>query len=297
MSNQMGTAISMVAYQKRQESEKAARATPLGEYDRPQALDFLSRRPLNTVILSGWLREHGVVNPLNQGVFYGCRDTKGDFIGIALIGKNTFFEAHSDEAIRAFAECMRAYPDARMVFAEEETLTRFWHHYVRVGQSPRLSCQELLISIRRAPGNIDDHGDLRLATREDLDQIVAAHAELVLSETGVDPLEDDADGFRARCARRVEHGRVWVWMKSGKLIFKTDVISETPEAVYIEGLWLNPSERGEGISRQGLNSLCQRLLTGSNAICGFVDKKNAVARSLYRATGFVETHKYAKIYV
>lgn len=293
----MGTAISMATYQKQQEPEKAAGATPLGECDRTEALDFLSRRPLNTVILSGWLREHGVVNPLNRGVFYGCRDTYGDFIGIALIGKNTFFEAHSDEAIKAFAECMRACPDARMVFAEEEKLTRFWHFYKEGVQAPRLECNELLISTSQVQDDMEDTVELRPATQDELDQIVAAHAELVLSETGVDPLENDADGFRMRCAVRVEQGRVWVWMKSGKLIFKTDVISVTPEAVYIEGLWLNPSERGKGISRRGLSSLCRRLLTGSNAICGFVDKKNAAARSLYRAAGFVETDKYAKIYV
>lgn len=292
MSNQ-GTGT----YQKQQEPETAVRAVPLDEHDRREALDFLSRRPLNTVILSGWLRERGVVNPLNRGLFYGCRDSYGDLTGIALVGRNTFFEAHSDESIRAFAECMRACPDARMVFAEEEELTRFWNHYVRNGESPRLSCGELLISIRRAPNNTDDDVDLSLATGADLDQIVAAHAELVLSETGIDPLESDADGFRMRCERRVEQGRVWVWMKSGKLIFKTDVISATPEAVYIEGLWVNPDERGKGISRRGLYSLCRRLLTGSNAICGFVDKDNAAARSLYRAAGFVETHKYAKIYL
>lgn len=283
--------------QKQQESKKAVRAVPLDEYDRFEALDFLARRPLNTVILSGWIREHGVVNPLNRGHFFGCRDSYGDLTGIALVGRNTFFEAHSDESIRAFAECMRACPDARMVFAEEEQLTRFWNHYVRNGESPRLSSGKLLISICRAPNNANDDVGLSLATGAELDQIVAAHAELVLSETGIDPLESDADGFRIRCARRVEQGRVWVWMKSGRLIFKTDVVSLTPEAVYIEGLWVNPDERRKGISRLGLFSLCRRLLTGSNAICGFVDKNNSVARSLYCAAGFVETDKYAKIYL
>lgn len=292
MSNQ-GTGT----YQKQQEPETAVRAVPLDEHDRPEALDFLSRRPLNTVILSGWLREHGVVNPLNRGLFYGCRDPYGDLTGIALVGRNTFFEAHTDESIRAFAECMRTCPDARMVFAEEEQLTQFWNHYVRNGESPRLSCGELLISIRRVPNNTGDDVDLSPATSAHLNQIVAAHAELVRCETGIDPLESDADGFRMRCARRVEQGRVWVWIERGKLIFKTDVISATPEAVYIEGLWVNPGERGKGTSRRGLNNLCRSLLTGSNAICGFVDKNNAAARSLYRAAGFVETHKYAKIYL
>ena len=284
-------------YQKRQEAETTVRAVPLADHNRQEALDFLSRRPLNTVILSGWLREHGVVNPLNRGVFYGCRDTYGDLTGIALVGRNTFFEAHSDESIKAFAECMRACPDARMVFAEEEELARFWNHYVRNDESPRLACGELLISICRVPNDADDDVDLSLATGQELDQIVAAHAELVLSETGIDPLESDADGFRNRCARRVEQGRVWVWMKNGELIFKTDIISATPEAIYIEGLWVHPSERGKRISRQGLITLCRRLLTGSNAICGFVDRNNAAARSLYCSVGFVETNRYAKIYL
>ena len=120
---------------------------------------------------------------------------------------------------------------------------------------------------------------------------------MVHAETGVDPLKTDADGFRSRCGGRVDKGRVWVWVKNGELVFKTDILSVTPEAVYIEGLWVNPKERGNRYSTRGMASLCRQLETGSNVICGFVDAGHSMFDSLYRKAGFIEVDEYAKIYL
>lgn len=268
----------------------------LTENERQEAIEFLAVRPLHTVILSGWIRDNGILSPLNRGAFYGCRDTGNKLVGLALVGRNTLFEARTDEAIKAFAKCVRLCPDVRMVFAEEAKLSKFWRHYAGAGQTPRSSCSELLMS-NRAAKEIDNTVDLRIATQDNLDQIVSAHAGMVFAETGVDPLVTDAEGFRMRCARRVEQGRVWVWIRNGELIFKTDIISVTPEAIYFEGLWVNPVQRGKGYSRRCLTSLCQQLLTGTNTICGFVDEGHSVARSLYLKSGFAATDRYAKIYI
>jgi predicted GNAT family acetyltransferase len=151
--------------------------------------------------------------------------------------------------------------------------------------------------MRKAIKACDNISELRLATEEDLTMVATVHAQMVFEETGVNPLATDPDGFRLRCAARIKQDRVWVWVKNGELIFKTDVVSDTPEAIYIEGLWVNPNQRGTGVSKLCLASLCQRLLNHSNAICGFVDVENIAAQSLYRNTGFSITDNYAKIYL
>jgi ribosomal protein S18 acetylase RimI-like enzyme len=270
---------------------------PLTENERSEALNFLAVRPLHTVIMSGWMRDHGVVGPLNRGTFYCYRSASGKIEGIALIGKNTLFETRTGEALQALAQLARGCPDIRMVMAEGEKLSKFWYYYARPDQSPRSTCSELLFEMRKAIRPFDTISELRLATEEDLTAVAAVHAQMVDEETGVNPLVADPDGFLARCETRIKQNRVWVWVKDGELIFKTDVISETPEAVYIEGLWVNPNQRGKGFSKLCLANLCQRLLNHSSTICGFVDAENITAQSLYQKTGFSLTDYYAKIYL
>lgn len=278
-------------------SGSAVRVTPLLRSETGEALDFLAVRPLHTVIMSGWIRDYGIVSAAHRGRFYGCRDERGRLTGIALIGRNTLFEVRTHEALAALAEYARECPDIQMVMAEGEKLSKFWYHYARPDRAPRLTCRELLFQIRQSVRYFDDVIDLKPATEEDLDQIVPVHAQMVFEETGIDPLARDAEGFRARCAARVRQGRVWVWTRDGQLVFKTDVVSETPEAVYIEGLWTDPGERGKGYSKRCLASLCRQLSNNSRAVCGFVDVDNLAARALYQKTGFSVQEQYAKIYL
>ena len=67
-------------------------AERLTENQREEVLEFLARRPLHAVIMSGWIREYGIVSPQHRGDFYGCRDGEGNLVGVALIGRNTLFE-------------------------------------------------------------------------------------------------------------------------------------------------------------------------------------------------------------
>lgn len=272
-------------------------AEPLTEQHKQETLNFLSQRPVNNVILSGWILDYGIVSPQHRGTFYGCRDAKGNLIGVSMIGRNLLFEACTDESIAAFARCARDCTDVRMVFAEEEKLSTFWRHYRGEAPMPAVSRHRLIRSGGPISDEIEMVDELRIATLDDLDQIVSAHAEMVLVETGVDPLETDADGFRMRCAHRVEQGRVWVWIKGGELIFKTDILGVTPEAIYLEGLWVNPKERGNGHATRCLTSICRQLLSGSNTICGFLEAEHSLSNSLYRKAGFKEVDKYAKIYL
>jgi len=272
-------------------------AEPLTDADQQEALDLLSRRPVNTVILAGWIHDHGIVSPQHRGAFYGYRDANGDLAGVAMIGKNLLFEASSDDAITAFAKCARECAEVRMLFAQEHELVKFWSHFRSGVPMPTASHHHLVRSGGLIDKDIEPVSELRIATRDELEQVVSAHAEMVLAETGIDPLAMDAVGFRERCTQRIDRGRVWVWMKDGELIFKTDIMAETPESVYMEGLWVNPKERGNAYGRRCIATLSRQLGSGSQVVSAFVDAETSLFESLYRKAGFVEVGEYAKIYL
>ena len=269
----------------------------LKEEDRAAALAFLDRRPIHTVCLAGFIRDNGLVSPLNRGTFYGCRDAGGRLIGVALIGHATLVETDSDAALAAFARIARGCPRTHVMMGESDRIKRFWEHYAEDGRSPRLVCRELLMEQRWPVQVRDAVPALRLATPADLEPVAAAQAEMAFAESGVNPLETDPEGFRRRCLRRIEQGRVWVWTEDGRLIFKADIVSETPEVKYVEGVWVAPDLRGRGYGRRCLSQLTRELLSKSSAVTLLVNEKRPEAVAFYRRAGYKLRSQYDTIFL
>jgi ribosomal protein S18 acetylase RimI-like enzyme len=251
-----------------------------------EMLTFLDERPVHTFGLAGFIRDNGPVSPHNRGTFYACRDEEGRLEGVALIGHFVLFEARSERAIAAFAEAAQQCPNAHLLLGEQERMQVFWDYYSLQGQTARLHCREMLFEHRWPVQLQEAVSGLRLATPDDLDLIVPAHAEIVLMERGVNPLETDPEGFRARCARRIEMGRTWVWVEDSKLVFKADVFCETPAVTYLEGIWVNPSERGRGYGSRCISQLSRSLLQRTESVSILVNEEFKTAQAVYRKAGF-----------
>ena len=262
-----------------------------------EVLEFLAERPLHTVRMVGLIRDNGLVSPLNRGTFYACRDAEGAIEGVALIGHAVVFEARTEEAVAAFARLAQSCPQVHMLLAEQERVEQFWHHYSEGGRAARLACRELLMEQRWPVAVLEGVEGLRRATSEDLDLIVPVQAELAFEESGVNPLEKDPEGFRRRCARRVELGRTWVVVAGGQLLFKAEVFSDTPDCVYLEGIWVNPQERGKGFGRRCMSQLSRDLLGRTRSVSILVNEGNKPAQQLYRRAGYKMKGTYDTIFL
>ena len=269
----------------------------LTEDDRNEVLAFLAERPVHTVCLAGFIRDNGLVSPHNRGTFYGCRNSEGRLEGVALIGHATLIEARTARAMEEFGLVAQGYQRTHMILGEKDKVEQFWNYYADEGQEMRLACRELLFELRYAMQVRDEVDGLRRATLEDLDKIAPVQASMAEEESGKNPMEIDPDGFRARCARRIEMGRVWLLEEDGRLVFKADVQSDTPDVVYLEGVWVNPSERGKGIGRQCLRQLCQDLLVRTKSVCVLVNEENQRAHTFYRMCNFKMRGVYDSIFL
>src|SRR3984893_4346140 len=181
----------------------------LTEDDRNEVLAFLAERPVHTVCIAGFIRDNGLVSPHNRGTFYGCRNSEGRLEGVALIGHATLIEARTARAMEEFGLVAQGYQRTHMILGEKDKVEQFWNYYADEGQEMRLACRELLFELRYAMQVREEVDGLRRATLEDLDRIAPVQASMAEEESGKNPMEIDPDGFRARCARRIEMGRVW----------------------------------------------------------------------------------------
>ncbi len=262
-----------------------------------EVMEFLGLRPGHTFGMAGFIRSNGLVSSHNLGSFYACRDKAGQLQGVALIGRYILFETRSDAAIEAFARLAQDCRTAHMLLGEQDKVETFWKHYAASGQAARLYCRELLLEQRwpievrqAAPG-------LRLANMDDLDLVVPAHAQTALNESGIDPLAADREGFRQRCARRIEQGQTWVWVEDGRLMFKAEVLTDTPEVAYLEGVWVDPAERGKAVGLRCMSRLPEELLSRTRSVCLLVNERFQAARRFYEKAGYKVVSHYDTIFL
>ncbi|HXI94141.1 MAG TPA: GNAT family N-acetyltransferase [Blastocatellia bacterium] len=262
-----------------------------------EVMEFLGLRPGHTFGMAGFIRSNGLVSSHNRGSFYACRDKDGQLQGVALIGRYILFETRSDAAIEAFARLAQDCRTAHMLLGEQDKVSTFRNYYAANGQATRLYCRELLleqrwpIEVRQAvPG-------LRLANMDDLDLVVPAHAQTALNESGIDPLVADREGFRQRCARRIERGQTWVWVEDGRLMFKAEVLTDTPEVAYLEGVWVNPAERGKAVGLRCMAQLNGVLLSRTRSVCLLVNERFQAGRRFYEKAGYKVVSHYDTIFL
>jgi len=254
--------------------------------DEPEVMAFLNERSGYTFGMAGFIRNNGLVSPHNRGTFYSCRDNDGRLQGVALIGHYILFETRCDAAIEAFAKLAQECRNAHMLLGEQDKVEVFWQTYAENGQALRLMCREMLLE-RTWPIDVKETvAGLRMANLDDLDLVVPAHAQLAFEESGIDPVLKDPEGFRARCTRRIEQGQTWVWVEEGRLIFKAEVISDTAEVTYLEGVWVDPSERGKGYGLRCMSQLSRELLNRSASVCLLVNEKFQDSQRFYKKAGF-----------
>lgn len=271
-------------------------ALPLKEKEKSEVLSFLAQRPLHTVYMASLIRDNGVESSLNRGGFYSYRSSHGHLEGIALLGHATLIEARTESSLTSFARLAQQSNLPYLIRGEEDVVKKFWSQYGKSGQGARRVCRELLLEQVTAPPSREVTG-LRQATLADLEGVIKVNSEMAQAESGTDPLKRDPEGFRSRIAHRIARGRNWIWMEDGKLLFKADIIAETPQVIYLEGIYVEPGERGKGYGSTGLAQLGRILLRQTGSICLTLNVGKEKTKNFYSKAGYAMRSYYDTIYL
>lgn len=271
-------------------------AVPLRENEKSEALSFLAQRPLHTVYMASLIRDNGVESNLNRGRLYSYRGPHGRLEGIALLGHATLIEAHTESSLNAFARLAKESSLPHLIRGEEDVVKRFWSQYGKPGQVVSRVSRELLMEQVDAPLGPEMTG-LRQATIADLESVIKVNSEMAQAESGSDPLQRDPKGFRDRIARRIALGRNWIWTEGGKLLFKADIIADTPQVIYLEGIYVEPNERGKGFGSTCLSQLGRVLLRRTCSICLTLNASSERTKTFYTKAGYTPRSYYDTIYL
>ena len=107
-------------------------------------------------------------------------------------------------------------------------------------------------------------------------------------EVGVSPVAADGGTlYRARVTELVQSGRSFARMEEGKVVFKAEVGAATKVACQIQGVWVEPSRRGEGLAVTGMAAVVEACrATIAPVVSLYVNDFNEPARRAYEHVGF-----------
>ena len=271
----------------------------LTESDKTEVLRFLASHPIYTVVMTSYIQDNGLEGADNRGKFYGYRSSTGKLEGVALIGHTTLIEARSEDAISAFAIIARSSETPiHLMMSEGKTTEKFWQLYAVGKQKPRLVCDELLFEINYPFLVQQCSWDIRVAKADELEPIAEAHAEVAFNESGVNPLVKDREGFLKRTLKRIEKERTFVvFDDAGKLVFKVDIVAETSDVIYLEGMYVAPEYRGQGIGSGCLSKLSNHLLNRVQYICLLSNAEFKNAHRSFLNAGYRAADTYRTIFL
>ena len=269
---------------------------PLAPRHGDAAWAFLTAHGLRDVFLASKVHEGALSTPdgAAQGRFLGA--FHGDRLaGVLFLGHGGLVVFASDEphVRRLFAEeAWKERQRVRLVVGEWDAVTDVWGQLAASGLRADRDWREVFMVVTSGTLVAEPAPDLRLATPDDLPELVDVSARAYREETGEDPIATMGEGYVRHVARNVDEGRTYLVRHEGRIAFKAELSARCPIGAQIVGVFTEPALRGRGHARRGTGEIARRLLAsggsgpGLPAVCLFVREDNAAARRAYERAGF-----------
>ena len=80
------------------------------------------------------------------------------------------------------------------------------------------------------------------------------------------------------------------------MVFKAEVAAASPHACQVQGVYVDPSRRGEGLAAAGMAAVVRLALRDIAPVVSlYVNEHNRPARAAYARTGFQQTGTFSTI--
>lgn len=270
---------------------------PLGVADLQYFLELAGRDPVVNVFADYRARTTSLEPRWLGGEVWG-RFEEGRLRAACHVGANLVpVEADEDDA-RAFAE--RALARGRTVstiVGPHAAVRAFWDAVSPAWGTPReVRWEQPHLEIASDPLVAPD-ALVRRTTREDMDQLYPACVAMYTEEVGLSPeLGGGSDLYRARVTQLVSRGWSFARFDEGRLVFKAEVACASPFAAQVQGVWVPPDRRGEGLAVAGMAAVVDLVRRDVAPVVSlYVNEWNHAARKAYERVGFAETARFSTI--
>ena len=269
----------------------------LDDRDVPAALDVLRHDPIANVFVQSRV-EAGGLDPWRLGAEMWGHVVDGELRALCYSGANLVPVGADDDAVSAFTD--RARRQGRRcssIVGPESMVAPMWRALEPAwGGARDVRPSQPLMAIDASPlATPDPH--VRRVTPDELDILLPASIAMFTEEVGVSPVAADGGTlYRARVTELVQSGRSFARIENGRVVFKAEVGAATKAACQIQGVWVEPSRRGEGLSVAGMATVvdeCRRSI--APVVSLYVNDFNEPARRCYEHVGFTTVGTFMSV--
>lgn len=260
---------------------------PLGPDDIHDLEVLLDQRPVENLFLAAKIAQYGI-DRRRVGKIHGFE--RDGVLTAACLDGGTIFPAGFDaEAIPAFVAAIGPVRSAASVLGPSMTalglylgLKERWPG--AWGRISNVRQRQPLMALEHPPAR-DGDPRVRLLTMAEYGSYLDASVHMYTEEIGSSPFKYGT-GYERFVRDRLRQGDAYGIVEDGEVIFKADLGPRMPGHAQLQGVWVHPARRGEGLSVPALAEMLRQVMPRFPLISLYVNDFNTAAIRAYVRLGF-----------
>ncbi len=269
----------------------------LGPSDLPAMSELLARDPVVNVFVDYRSRLTQLDPRWMGGEMWGYVED-GELVSACHAAANLVPVSAGPAAIEAFAaRGVRQGRRCSTVVGPDDAVGPLWQLLEPHWSRPReIRWNQPHLEIAGPPRVAPDPA-VRRTTPADMETLYPACVAMYTEEVGVSPeTGGGAEMYRARVAQLVGKGWSFARIEDGRVLFKAEIAAVSPYACQVQGVYVDPERRGEGLASAGMAAVVDVALREIAPVVSlYVNDHNLAARGAYAAVGFEQTRTFSTI--
>ncbi|WP_104172516.1 GNAT family N-acetyltransferase [Arthrobacter sp. Y81] len=250
----------------------------------------------NVFILSHLAATGSAAPTLGGASIFGVFDGD-DLVGACWAGANLVPVQLDPELAGLVAE--HAHRSGRRfasIFGPADTVLAIYEQLEQLGQAAHeVRADQPLMTITGQPAVLANT-DLGFGQLADFDRILPACAAMFEEEVGYSPFLGGREFYSRRVEGLIRQGHSLVHLNAdGQVLFKAELGAVTADVTQVQGVWMNPSFRGLGLSAGYMAAVVELAQQLAPVTSLYVNDYNARARATYERVGFRQVGTFATV--
>jgi ribosomal protein S18 acetylase RimI-like enzyme len=269
----------------------------LGGSDTSQLLDLARQDAVANVFILSHLETAGTASPTAGGAsILGVFDG-GTLVGACWAGANLVpVQLDPGFAGVVAAAAQRSGRRFASIFGPAGTVLALYAELEQLGLSAHeIRADQPLMTISGAPA-VAPNPLLGFGQLADFDRILPACAAMFEEEVGYSPYLGGREYYSRRVRGLIRQGHSLAHLNAdGAVVFKAELGAVTPEVTQVQGVWMNPDFRGQGLSAGYMAAVVVLARTLAPVTSLYVNGFNTRARATYERVGFRQVGTFATV--
>jgi len=274
----------------------------LTDADVAGALGVCAQVPVDSVLAAARIQTAAEVGLRRAGGTLWGFEREGELVAVCWSGANLVpvVPPGAEDAIPAFARLARsASRRSSSIVGEQSVVLGLWELLARDWPAPReIRSEQPSLVIDTEPLAAADPG-VRRSRPDEYDVVLPACIAMFTEEVGYSPAGGPTGPYEMRVRHLIAQGRSFARFDGGPdpaVLFKAEVGALAGGVAQVQGVWVRPDHRGEGLAVAGMSAVVQHVRRSMAAtVWLYVNSFNAPALAAYSRVGFRQTGTCATV--